>query len=237
MRTLRNNIFFILSYVVVMACPATANVIPERYQRGEVVHYDIKKVGLRVGSASLTYHGPVEVKGGQFILITFKAQAMKFYDEERIYLHPQTFYPMRVERDLNIWGKKEKIVEEYDQAKGIVRINKRVGEERTTLVIEKKSVIDNVYAFIYRYRESGHFVMNETMNLSLPTKQVKIKVLDKRTFSTAGQDFEAYYMQSEPKQYKLWFDTSPQRIPLRIDGAIGIGKASLIMQSYHPYGE
>ena len=97
---------------------------------GETLNYRISKFGLKVAQASITYQGKVEVDGEELILVDFVATGLKFLDEEKIYLDPKTFFPVQIERNLNIFGSEERIVEHYEPAKGIVRIVKTVnGEE------------------------------------------------------------------------------------------------------------
>jgi hypothetical protein len=42
----------------------------------------------------------------------------------------------------------------------------------------------------------------------------------------------AFYIASEPKKYRIWFDNSPLKIPLKIDGAIGWGKMSMVFREH-----
>ena len=81
---------------------------PLPFRPGETIRYDIKKLKMRVGQASLTFHGLVSMEGQSALLITFTSKGLKFFDEEKIYVDPRTFLPRLVERNLNIFGKKRK---------------------------------------------------------------------------------------------------------------------------------
>src|SRR5690242_69203 len=85
-------------------------------QPGERIEYKIVKVGLKAGDASLTFAGPRIYRGKKIVLIVFQARAFNFFDEERIFVDPKSYLPLFVERNLNIFGKKEKIIEEYTPA-------------------------------------------------------------------------------------------------------------------------
>ena len=65
-----------------------------------------------------------------------------------------------------------------------------------------------------------------------PKGDVAVKLSGKTKVVTALGESNAYYLESTSKQYGLWFKDDAHRIPLRIDGAMGIGKASLILKSY-----
>ncbi len=202
------------------------------YLPGEMITYDIKSLGVRAGQATLSYQGPNNLDGKPVVLIVFTAQAANFYDEEKIYADQETLYPLRVERDLNIWGKKEKITEDYNQAKGTTTLTKTVNSKTTTQVIEKAGPIDNIYCFIYRYRKTGNFKIGDSFSIKLPTRDAVVKMIKSTTVKAGGEVYKAYYMQSDPAKYKMWFDESEGKIPLRINGAVGVNDTAMIMRSY-----
>lgn len=201
---------------------------------GEIIRYDIRKLKLKAGEASLEYRGLVDVDGISAVEIIFTASALNFLDEEKIYLDPQTFYPLVVKRNLNLWGKKETISELYDHSAGKIRIVKDAGGKTTEQILKREGPIDNIYAFIYRYRMSGTYQQGEVLNLHLPTKDVVIKLMEKVHVDASGKKQEAFFMQSDPKQYQLWIGATEQKLPLRIDGAVGLGKTLMVMREYEP---
>ena len=202
------------------------------FRPGETIQYDIKKLKMRVGQASLTFHGLVSIDGQSALLITFTGKGLKFFDEEKIYVDPRTFLPQRVERDLNIFGKKERIVEHYNARDGTVRIVKTARGKTTEQVIKRSVPVDNIYCFIFRYRAMGKFAAGESIQIHLPTKDVQFQVQDTRDLGLEEKKVAAYYMQSDPAQYRVWFDTGARKVPLRIDGAIGFGKTAMVMVNY-----
>ena len=191
-------------------------------------------MGVKIGEATLVFHEGIRLKQGkEMYLIIFKASALNFFDKEEIYIDPKTFYPLVVMRYLNIWGKKEKIFEEYFPEKGLVKITKYAGGKKMTQqTIEKKGTLDNIYSFIYRYRNQGQFKVGDTLLMNLPTKDVVLKLKEITKVKAAGQQFEAYYMKSDPPQYEVWFDHSDKKIPLKIDGAVGFGDTAMVMVKY-----
>jgi len=206
---------------------------PALFSKGEAVIYDIKSVGfLKAGEAKLSFEGEQKLDGKDVFLIIFASKAMNFFDEERIYADAKTFYPVRVERNLNIFGRKEKITEDYDHIKGLISITKTEGKKKSEQIIEKKGNVDNIYCFIYRYRKTGDFKIGDSFLLKLPTTDVKIRLEKTTKLKTARQTFDAYYMESDPAKYKIWFDAGEKKIPLRINGSVGINAATLTMSEY-----
>ncbi len=219
----------LMGCVLISVCPVSAEAV---YEPGETIRYQIKKMGIKAGDAILEYKGIVEDGGRQLVLLVFKADGFNFYDEEKIYADPETLLPVRVERDLNIFGKKEKIIEYYEQDPARVRIVKfKKGKDAEEQVLTKEGPIDNLYCFIYRYRSQGRFLEGETMTLELPTKRVEIKVVEKTSVKVGPGDRAAFFMESVPSEYRVWFGDDPGRTPLRIDGAVGFAKTQMIFVS------
>ncbi len=220
----------IASFVYFFFLPALAK--GEVKKQGEVIRYRIKNLGMNTGEATLAFKGVQKINGRDVYVIVFTAKAVNFFDEEKIYADAQTLYPLGVERDLNIFGKKEKITESYDAQKGVIKVTKSARGQTTEQIIHKRGVIDNIYCFIYRQRMSGRFQPGDSFLIHLPTKDVTIKLVKKTQVAAAGRKFDAYYMESDPPQYKVWFDTGAKKIPLRINGSAGLGSTAMIMTEY-----
>ncbi len=215
--------------IVIWGLGGGAMVSAEVYATGERVTYAIRQAGIKVGDAVTTYEGPVDHHGRDLILIVFKADGFNFFDEEKIYADPVTLLPVRVERDVNIFGKKEQIVEEYDQSAGRVTLTKmKNGKIVEETVISKTPPIDNLYCFIYRYRRTGVFDIGSRIEMRLPTKDVAFEIKKSQTLTVRGQRRETVFMQSVPKQYQVWFDQGTGKVPVRIDGAMGMARTHMI---------
>lgn len=226
---------FLLSLFVFTQPLSAQEIYP--FRSGEEIEYDIIKFRMKVGSASLKYHGEIKLDGQEALLIYFTATAPKFFDQEKIYLDPLTFKPIRVDRDLDIFGKQEQISEFYSQDNGLVRIVKKSKGETSTQMIEKKQRLDNIYGFLYKIRAGKDFSSKQGYQLNLPTTEVTVTFKEKIALKVADQKFHAYYLESVPKQYKIWFDQGAQKIPLRIEGALGSLNASLVMSKYRDRGQ
>lgn len=229
MRTM-GTLLFIFLFGLVMVTGAIAQTTP--FSPGEKITYDIKKFGIRMGGAELVYNGPVSYAGKEALLLTFTSHSLNFFDEEKIYMEPNTFFPIAVERDLNIFGKKEQIIELYQSDKGVVSLTKKVDGIVSTEEIKKTGKLDNIYCFIYRFRLSGKFQEGEKIEINLPTKDVDVKIKNKTKIKAAGQTYDAFYMETDPSQFSVWFEDGDKKIPLRIDGAVGVQKAVMIMTDF-----
>ena len=200
--------------------------------RAETIHYSIRQMGFD-GQATLTMAGPKDYKDHKTILIVFKAHGVNYSDEEDIYVDPSTYKPLFVERDfsLNVYGH-GKTLEEYVPSKEEIVITKTDGGHVTQQVINKAGPVDNIYGFIYRYRQEGSFKVGDVLNMALPTKDLKIRLIKRVVLKIGGKSYDSYYMQSQPVRYKIWFDTSEHKWPLRITGTIGFINSVMTMTGY-----
>ena len=202
------------------------------FKKGETITFKIEQMKVKAGEAKLSFEGLQEVDGKSLYLIIFKSDGLNFYDEEKIYVDPQTFRPVKVLRDLDIWGKKEKITEDYFPNEKKIKITKNVAGKVTVEELAVKDNIENIYGFIYRYRQSGSFAIGNKVDINLPTKDIKITLAKQTKLKVAGKEFDAFYLSSDPSKYKIWLDASPQHIPLRIAGSVGLGNTVMIMSDY-----
>ena len=226
------KLFRALLMWVSLAAGAAQAVAP--FAKGEVIRYGIKKMGVKVGEATLEFKGKTEHDGKTYALIHFSAKGFNFVDDERIFVDGKTYLPAVVIRDLNIFGKKEKIVEEYDQAAGRIKVTKVAKGKTTVQILEKEGPIDNLYGFIYRYRVQGGLNREERFKVALPTLDVSIAGVKEMRFKTAGKTYQALLLRSVPPKYSIWMDQGPGHLPLRIVGAVGLAKTVMTMIEYQP---
>lgn len=200
--------------------------------RAETIYYSIRQTGFD-GEARLTMIGPKDHKGHKTLLIVFKAHGVNFSDEENIYVDPVTYKPLFVERhfSLSVFGQGQ-TSEDYVSSKGGILITKTDGNRVTQQVINKVGAVDNIYGFIYRYRKEGSFKIGDVLNMTLPTKDLKIRLVKRVVLKIGRKSYDSYYMQSQPVRYQIWFDTSKHKWPLRITGTIGFLNSVMTMTGY-----
>ena len=226
------KIFGVLFLLVSLAASVGQAGAP--FAQGEMIRYSIKKMGIKVGEATLAFEGETQRDGQKFDLIIFTAKGFNFFDEERIYVDGETFLPKFVLRDLNSFGKTAKVTEEYDQAAGTVTITKVAKGKTTVRILEKTGPIDNIYGFIYRYRLHGGFGREERVQVALPAMDIAIAGVKNMEFKAAGKTYQALLLRSIPSQYSIWMARGPPHRPLRIAGAVGFAKTVMTMVEYNP---
>jgi len=198
----------------------------------ETIHYSIRQMGFD-GDATLSLVGPKVYKAQKTVLIVFRASGKNFSDEEDIYVDPSTYRPLFVERNfsLDIFGQ-GKTLEEYIPSKGEIDITKTDSGHVTHQVINKAGDIDNIYGFIYRYRRDGSFKIGDVLDMNLPTKDLRFRLVERVPFKIDNKTYDSYYMESQPTRYKIWFDSSSRKLPLRITGTIGFINSVMTMTGY-----
>jgi hypothetical protein len=232
-----NGLAFILA-AAVLALPVTAAADPAPFARGERIMYSVKQMGVKAGDAVLEFKGDAYLDGKKLTLIVFTAKGFNFFDEERIYVDPVTFSPVKVLRDLNIFGNKENIMEEYPRDKGTIRVTRTADGKTTVKDIEPPSSgdgnarVDNIYGFLYRLRQGNPVKVGSRSELHLPTLNLMISGVKRVDFNAAGKKYNAVMLQSVPSKYTIWFDEGPQRLPLRIAGALGLSNTVMVMTGY-----
>jgi hypothetical protein len=204
--------------------------------RAETIYYSIRQMGYD-GEARLRLVGPREYKGHKTVLIVFNAHGVNFSDEEDIYVDPVTYKPLFVERNfsLSLFGQ-GKTLEDYVSSKGEILITKTDGDRVTHQVINKVGPVDNIYGFIYRYRRDGSFKIGDVLNMFLPTRDLKVRLVKRSVLKIGHKSYDSYYMESQPVRYKIWFDASKHKWPLRITGTIGFFNSVMTMTGYDEKG-
>lgn len=226
------QIIGVLFLWVALAASAGHAVAP--FAKGEMIRYGIKKMGVKVGEATLVFEGETQHEGKPYDLIVFTAKGFNFFDEERIYVDGKTFLPKFVLRDVNVFGKKATVTEVYDQVAGTVTITKVAKGGTTVRILEKTGPIDNIYGFIYRYRLHGGFDREERVQVALPAMDITVAGVKNVELKAAGKTYQALLLRSVPSQYSIWMDQGPAHVPLRIAGAVGFAKTVMTMVEHQP---
>ena len=229
----RNDMATVFLLTLFLPCYVFADDVSLPFKKGETITFKIEQMKVKAGEAKLSFEGLHEIDHKTVYLVIFKSNGLNFYDEEKIYLDPQTFRPFKVLRDINIWGKKEKITEDYLPQEKKIRITKIAGQKTTTEELPMPQEVENIYGFIYRYRHSGSFKLGDEMQIPLPTKNIKIKVAKKITIKIMGKELDAFYLDSDPAKYKIWLGTDAGHRPLKISSSVGLVNTVMVMTDYN----
>jgi len=198
---------------------------------GEEIVYTVKLGAVSVGRATFNYRGLQNLKGQEACLMTFYTQLARFKDMERIYSDPRTLLPLRVERDINIWPRREKIVEEYDQETFSLRVTKHEGKDPQTTSLRKKAPIHNAVLLPFYVRHVQGLSAGWSFTAELPQQQFVIKLVAIEDVKVPAGTFKAYHFESTPKKFEIWITADERRIPVKLTGTGGVGY-TMVMRDY-----
>lgn len=194
---------------------------------GEKIVYAIKPLGGRAEYIDL---GRVEFQGKLVNLATFKTHVLGFTDTEKIYSDPDTWLPIRIERDVG-WFGKENIVEEYDQKKFMVTITKFKGKKKIKeQILKGNGSIQNAILLALYPRNIPNLRIGWSLDVRLPDS-FKTKLVSIDNIKVYGKKFKAYHFTSVPDKFEIWIDRENPRIPLKIKGK-GSFNYTLLMKEY-----
>ena len=207
------NLLLISLFIFCLNCASASPRIT-----GERIVYAISPVGV----SEYSDLGPSEVKGRPFNLATFKTQAMGFRDTEKIYTDPQTDLPVRVERDLSMWGDREKLVEEYDQKKFELTIKKYKGKKKVKEYFFKADgPIHNAVLLPFFLRKVKKLQPGWTFIVRFPAK-FTVRLVGIEEIRVPAGKFMAYHFTSVPHKFEIWISQDSSRVPLKIKGMEGL---------------
>lgn len=198
------------------------------FKIGEKLYYGIYSTGFKIGNATITYLGEKEINGKLVSYITLEARAPGFYDFEKIYGNIEDSTPVRIEREIRLFGKDIKIIEEYNQKKKEVRIT-RIAKKTEIKIIKSNEKINNIILLLYQFRYKKDYRIGDKLQFNLPTKELVILIDRETKIKVPEGRYLSIFVQSIPKRFKVWFRKNGDRIPLRIQGAIGFGNTYLAL--------
>jgi len=216
----RNNLLVqVFLLMVFLLYPSCGKMNADPSYVGEKVTYLIEPVGIA------EYHdqGVVERDGSELHLTTFRTELLGFRDTEKIYTDPKTRLPVKVERDLLLWTKKEYLVEEYDQERSCLSVKKYNNKKKVKEYFFKaKGLIHNAVHLPFFLRDSSDFRIGWSMEASFP-REFKIQLVSIEEIQVPAGKFWAYRFTSIPHKFDIWISRDPPRVPLKIQGMGTLG--------------
>jgi hypothetical protein len=198
---------------------------------GEKILYAVRFGGITLGQADFHHVSRVTLEGREVNLMTFQTQLARFNDLEKIYSDMRTFLPLKVERDVFIWPKQEKITESYDQDNFILNITKFRGQKKEEAIIKKEGAIHNAILLPFHVRMVPELEVGWSLLARLPTQEFMIKLSSIEDVTVPAGTFKAYRFESIPKKFEIWVSADERRIPVKIKGA-GFMGYTLVMKEY-----
>lgn len=199
---------------------------------GEEIVYEVKLGKISLGEAKFKHSGKVDLQGRAVNLLVLETRVINFLDKENIYSDPESMLPVRIERSISSFLKKEQIIENYDQLNYQVTITKNNGKNPPKqLVIKRDGVIHNAVLFPYSVRDLPDLAVGREFILNLPNRTLRVSLVSIESLKIGHKVFQAFRFESTPKQIAVWISTDEQRIPLKIERS-GVFGYALILKSY-----
>ncbi|MCF7895250.1 MAG: hypothetical protein K9L69_03865 [Candidatus Omnitrophica bacterium] len=236
---MRKNIsfYFSLSFICVFLLGLPFNLYPnqlqgQRFKDFKGIKYNISFNGIPSGYVVWSYLGKEVVGGRQVHVLSVKSDTniLKFLDlvsSEKIYLDCKTHLPVKVKRDIKMFGDKEIIREKYDQKEGKVTLIREKKDEIVKEEVYQQDIpIHNILDLLYFFPKGINLEekQGEWMSFNLPNQKVQIKFHSQRKVKIAGKVKKAYFLVGKgAKRFNLWLSLD-KRIPLRLDFISLLGK-------------
>jgi len=186
---------------------------------GEELVFDVLYKQVKLGEATLTFHGDSHLDGKDFYYVTFVTKVPGFDDTEEIYAYKDTFLPYKITRSIKRGGYFPlKITEDYDQKKHEVHI-RRVG----MLVamgdtIRKSGPIHNPLLLTYYYRMQSLSSLPASYPVSIPKADFEIVLKGKQFVKTKLGGRVVYVFKGEPSKFTFWLTADEKKLPVEIRG-------------------
>ncbi len=234
---MRARVSSILIAILVLAVGfnrSFANNIKARFEDDKKITYKVTYNGIPSGYIIWKYSGKQEVNGKEAIVVVLEAdtQILKLLNlttNEKVFLDSETYLPLKVQRDLVFFGKKEVIEEIYYQDKGEIVI-KKINSKTTKQVLKQDKPIHNILDLLYFFPKNIQFQKGKWIDFNLPTQKLKIKMIGERTLRINGGKEDAYLLLGRgARRFNLWLDKKT-RLPLRVDFITLAGKITIIQQ-------
>ncbi|MEW6101219.1 MAG: DUF3108 domain-containing protein [Candidatus Omnitrophota bacterium] len=201
---------------------------------GEKIIYEVKLGKMYLGQSEFRHLKKTTLDGRPVNLVTFQTKITNFSDLETIYSNADDYLPLRVERDIRNWFRREKIIEVYDQKNFTASITKHNGTSsgrKEEIQIKKDGPIQNAVLLPYYLRRIEKLRVGWNMKVDFPTQQLLITLVSIETVEVPAGFFKAYYFESTPPKVKIWVSADDLRIPVKIEGN-GLLSYAMSMKKY-----
>ncbi len=195
---------------------------------GEKIKYQVKLGILSVGTAEFEHKNVAELDGTAVHVVNFRTVLARFRDNELIYCLPVSLLPVRVERTIDFWPKKERITEEYDQSGFSLKITREEGKNRSERIIRRDKAIHNAVLLPYYVRTVPGLKEGWRMDVQLPTQSFTVSLDSIEEVKVPAGIFKAYHFTSEPRKFEIWISADEKRIPLKLKGTSSAGYTLLL---------
>jgi hypothetical protein len=212
-----------------------SNDIEERFGKERTLFYDVFFNGIPTGKIEWQYLGKEVVSGREVdvILLNSDTNILKLLNlesKEKVYIDSVTYLPLKVERDVVFFGKKEKIKEIYNQDTGLITITKNNSSKKQTLLHAAKP-IHNILSLLYFFPKDIALIKDRPLYFNLPTQKITIKMLYENAITFGKGKKDIYFLAGKgDKKFNLWLDKK-ERIPVKMEFIVPLGKITIVRKS------
>ncbi|MFA5008880.1 MAG: hypothetical protein WC546_06655 [Candidatus Omnitrophota bacterium] len=209
--------------------------IEERFGGEKLLYYEVFFNGIPTGKIEWQYLGKGNVNGhnAEIIMINSDTNILKLLNlesKEKVFIDSQTYLPLKVERDVVFFGKKELIEEVYNQDTGLITITKNDSSKKETFLHQKKP-IHNILSLLYFFPKDIALVKDKPLYFNLPTQKITIKMLYENNVAFGKDKKDIYFLSGRgDRRFNLWLDKK-ERIPLKMEFIVPLGKITIVRKS------
>ncbi|MFH1519893.1 MAG: hypothetical protein ABIE75_04925 [Candidatus Omnitrophota bacterium] len=206
--------------------------IGPRFKDQDKLVYEVNFNGIPSGHIEWEYLGQEDINGvtADILLLNSDTKILKLLSlagKEKVFLDSRTGLPLRVERDIVFFGRKERISETYNQDVGYIRINKSNSQNRERVIYQDKP-IHNILELLYFFPQDLALTPGKWMSFNLPTQKIKIKMVRERVLKADGKNRDTYFLVGKgARRFNLWLDKA-KKIPLRLEFISLAGKVTIL---------
>lgn len=229
---LRKVTILLIGAIIISFSSVLAQTIQERFEGEGKLSYKVYFNGVSVGRIEWEYLGQefVEECKVDVIYVDSDTKILKLLNlesKEKVFLDSKTHLPLKVERDIVFFGKKELIVETYNQEEGYVKISKGSSKGKEKFLYQDKP-IHNILALLYFFPKDISLKKNVWMDFNLPTQKIKIKLVEERILVTGNEKKNTYFLIGiGANRFSLWLDKE-SRLPRRLEFILPAGKITIV---------
>ena len=229
---MKRIIFFLIVFLWLPVSFIFGEGIEARFKSEKKVIYNVFFNGIPSGYIEWEYLGRRDLEGAAVdeLLVNSDTKILKLLNltsKERVFLDSGTRLPVKVERDIVFFGRKEIISEVYNQDKGYVKI-KRSNSKKTESTLYQDKPIHNILELLYFFPQDVELEAGKWMIFNLPTQKVKIKMVRERALKINGKEFNTYFMVGRgARRFNLWLDKE-DKMPLRLEFITLAGKITIL---------
>ncbi len=230
---LKLNFTFIFLFLLSLSFNLYPNQeLKERFDNLKKIEYNISFNGIHSGYIVWRYLGKDLLNNKEVDVLSVESDTdiLKFLDlvsSEKIYLDQETHLPVKVKRQIELFGKKEVIEENYNQEEGeVIIVREKAGEKIKEEVYKQDAPIHNILELLYFFPEKTNLEekKGEWIKFNLPNQKVQIRFHSKRGITVAGKKKAAYFLEGRgAKRFNLWLSLE-NKLPLRLDFISLLGK-------------